>query len=119
MSEKSERLHRHGVVNGICSGVHYSTPDLAEPAIKILGMKKGFAKMTAMAIVLFKHTPLGDDLVYACADGTVIPRPTSEELADIAILSADKAKTVLPDVRAWRCSRFRRSAAPNTRKSIV
>ena len=71
--------------------------DLARPAIKILGMKKGFAKMTALAVVLFKHTPLGDNLVSACADGTVLPRPTSEELADIAILSADKAKTLLPD----------------------
>jgi phosphate acetyltransferase len=50
-----------------------------------------------MAIALFKHTPIGDDLVYATADGTVIPRPTSEELAEIAILSADKAKTFLPE----------------------
>jgi phosphate acetyltransferase len=90
-------LHKHGMVDGICSGVHYSTADLARPAIKILGMKKGFSKMSAMAIALFKHTPSGDDLVYATADGTVIPRPTSEELAEIAILSADKAKTFLPE----------------------
>jgi phosphate acetyltransferase len=90
-------LHRHGVVDGICSGVHYSTADLARPSIKILGMKKGFKKMTAMAIAIFKHTPIGDNLVFATADGTVIPRPTSEELADIAILSADKAKELLPD----------------------
>jgi phosphate acetyltransferase len=90
-------LHRHGMVNGICSGVHYSTADLARPAIKILGMQKDFKKMTAMAIALFKHTPIGDDLVYATADGTVLPRPTSEELAEIAILTADKAKVILPD----------------------
>jgi phosphate acetyltransferase len=90
-------LHRHGMVDGVCSGVHYSTADLARPAIKILGMQKGFAKMTAMALILFKHTPLGDDLVFATADGTVLPRPTSEELADIAILAADKAKVILPD----------------------
>ena len=90
-------LHRHGMVDGICSGVHYSTADLARPAIKILGMQKGFTKMTALAVILFKHTPFGDDLVFACADGTVLPRPTSEELADIAILAADKAKVILPN----------------------
>lgn len=90
-------LHRHGVVDGICSGVHYSTADLARPSIKILGMQKGFSKMTAMAVFLFEHTPIGDNLVFATADGTVIPRPTSEELAEIAILSADKAKTFLPE----------------------
>ena len=29
-------LHRHGVIDGICSGVHYSTAELARPAIKML-----------------------------------------------------------------------------------
>jgi phosphate acetyltransferase len=90
-------LHRHGIVDGICSGVHYSTADLARPTIKILGMQKGVAKMTALAVMLFEHTPLGDDLVFACADATVLPRPTSEELAEIAILAADKAKVILPN----------------------
>ena len=60
-------------------------------------MQPGFKKMTALAVCVFEHTPLGDNLVYATADGTVIPRPTSEELAEIAILSADKAKAFLPD----------------------
>jgi len=91
-------LHRHGVVDGICSGVHYSTADLARPAIKILGMQPGFKKMTALAVLLFKETPIGNDLVFACADGTVLPRPTSEELCEIAILAHDKAKVILPNV---------------------
>jgi phosphate acetyltransferase len=90
-------LHKHGVFDGICSGVHYSTADLARPSIKILGMKPGLRKMSAMAIAIFDRTPIGDNLVFATADGTVIPRPTSEELAEIAILSADKAKAFLPE----------------------
>lgn len=90
-------LHKHGVVDGICSGVYYSTADLARPAIKILGMQPGFKKMTALAVLLFKETPIGNDLVFACADGTVLPRPSSEELAEIAILASDKAKLILPD----------------------
>ncbi len=90
-------LHRHGRVDGICAGVYYATSDLARAAIKILGMKKGFVKMTAMAVVVFDHTPLGDNLVFCCADGTILPRPTSEELAEIAILTHDGAKHTLPD----------------------
>jgi phosphate acetyltransferase len=90
-------LLRHGEIDGICSGVHYSTADLARPAIRILGMQEGFTKMTALAVILFDSTPLGDNLVYACADGTILPRPTSEELAEIAILAADRAKALLPD----------------------
>lgn len=90
-------LHRHGMVDAVCSGVHYSTADLARPAIKILGMQKGFSKMTALGVTLYQHTPLGDNLVFVTADGTILPRPTSEELAEIAILTADGAKTILPD----------------------
>ena len=90
-------LHRHKKVDGICAGVYYSTADLARAAIKILGMRKGYKKMTAMAVIVFDHTPIGDNLVYACADGTILPRPSSEELAEIAILAADQAKILLPD----------------------
>lgn len=90
-------LHKNSIVDGICSGVHYSTADLARPSIKILGMQPGFKKMTALAVLLFKETPIGNDLVFACADGTVLPRPTSEELAEIAILASDKSKLILPD----------------------
>lgn len=90
-------LHRHGMVDGIASGVHYSTADLARAAIKVLGMQKGYRKMSAIGVAVFEHTPLGDNLILAAADGTVQPRPTSEELAEIAILSAEKAKAILPD----------------------
>lgn len=91
-------LHRHGMVDGICSGVHYSTADLARAAIKVLGMQDGFKKMTAMGVLVFDHTAIGDNLVFATADASVLPRPTPEELADIAILAADKAEVILPDV---------------------
>jgi phosphate acetyltransferase len=90
-------LHRHGHVEGIASGVHYSTADLARAALKVLGLKPGFTKMSAAGVSLFPHTPLGDDLVFSCGDGAIVPRPTSEELADIAIGVADFGKPLLPD----------------------
>jgi phosphate acetyltransferase len=90
-------LHRRGEIDGVCSGVHYSTADLARPAIRILGMQRGFSRMSALGVMLFSSTPLGDNLVFAAADGTILPRPSAEELAEIAILASDKAKTFLPD----------------------
>lgn len=90
-------LNRRGEIDGVCSGVHYATADLARPAIRILGMKPGYRRMSALGVILFGSTPLGDNLVFACADGTVLPRPTSEELAEVAILAADKAKAFLPE----------------------
>jgi phosphate acetyltransferase len=90
-------LHRHGHVEGIASGVHYSTADLARAALKVLGLKPGFTKMSAAGVAIWPHTPLGDDLVFACGDGAIVPRPTAEELADIAIGVADFGKPLLPD----------------------
>jgi phosphate acetyltransferase len=91
-------LHRHGRVDGIASGVHYSTADLARASLKVLGLKPGMKKMSAAGLSLFPHTPFGDDLVFSCGDGAIVPRPTAEELADIAIGVADFGKPLLPDV---------------------
>lgn len=91
-------LLKHGLVDGICSGVYYSTAELARPCIKILGMQPGIKKMTALGVIAFEHCALGDDLVYCVADSTILPDPTAEELAEIAILSAEKSKEILPDV---------------------
>ncbi|MHB9038016.1 MAG: phosphate acyltransferase [Armatimonadota bacterium] len=90
-------LLKHGLVDGICSGVYYSTAELARASIKILGMQPGASKMTALAVITFEHSAIGDNLVFCTADGTILPNPSSEELADIAILAADKAKSILPD----------------------
>ncbi|MHB9038761.1 MAG: hypothetical protein ACYC64_19115 [Armatimonadota bacterium] len=34
-------MHKRGLIDGICSGIHYSTADIARPAIKVLGVKDG------------------------------------------------------------------------------
>lgn len=90
-------LHRDKKVDGICSGIYYSTAQLARASIKTLGMQPGVSKMTALAVILFDHSALGDHQVFLTADGTILPRPSSEELAEIAMLAADRAKVLLPD----------------------
>lgn len=91
-------LHRHGRVDGVCSGVHYATSDLARPAIKILGMKPGVKMMTAAGVAIFEHTPIGDNIAFVNADATILPEPDAPQLAEIAILAADAARSMLPDV---------------------
>lgn len=90
-------LHRRGMVDGVCAGVHYSTADTARAAIKILGTKPGVSKVTTSTVMAFEHTPLGDNLVYCAADCAILPLPTREELAEIAILAADNAAVLLPE----------------------
>ncbi len=90
-------LVKWGKVDAICSGVHYSTADLARAVLKIIGLKPGVRKMSACAVMYFPHSPMGDNLVFAAADTAVLPVPTMEELAEIAILAADKAAPILPE----------------------
>lgn len=90
-------LHRKGVVDAVCSGVHYSTSDIARPSIKILGMKSGSTTMTAASVAAFEHTPIGDNLVFVTADATILPTPDAQQLSEIAILAADAARTFLSD----------------------
>lgn len=90
-------LAKWGRVDAICSGVYYSTADLARAVLKTIGLKPGVRKMSACAVVYFPHSPMGDDLVFAAADTAVLPVPTMEELAEIAILAADKVANILPE----------------------
>jgi phosphate acetyltransferase len=92
-------LHKKGMVDAVCSGVHYSTSDLARPAIKILGLKPGATTMTAASVAAWEHTPIGDNLVFVTSDATILPTPDATQLSEIAILAADAAKVLLsPDV---------------------
>jgi phosphate acetyltransferase len=91
-------LHRRGMVDAVCSGVYYSTSDLARPSIKILGMRPGIGTMTAVSVAAFEHTPIGDNLVFVTADATILPTPDARQLSEIAILAAEAAARFLPDV---------------------
>ena len=91
-------LHKQGVVDAVCSGVHYSTSDIARPSIKILGMHPGVPTMTAASVAAFERTPIGDNLVFVTADATILPAPDAATLSEIAILAADAAKTFLSEV---------------------
>ncbi len=54
-------------------------------------------------------TPKGD--IYFLADATVNIEPTAEDLAEIAIMAAEKARRFNVRSRAWPCSRSPISAA--------
>lgn len=75
-----------GDADALIAGLTSSYPETIRPALHCIGMKEGFKVVSGMYIVLTKKD------IYFFADTTVNIDPTSEELAEIAIASAETVK---------------------------
>ena len=77
---------RRGDADGMVSGLTEHYPETIRPALQIIQMKPGQKKVSGLYIML-----TSDD-VYFFADTTVNKYPTPEELAEIAVSTADVAR---------------------------
>ncbi len=75
--------HAHGMV----SGAKHTTAHTIKPALQFVKTKPGFNTVSSVFFMLL------DDRVLVYGDCAIVPNPTSEQLAEIAISSADSAKT--------------------------
>lgn len=75
-----------GEADAMISGLSKNYPDTIRPALQIIGMENQSHKVAGMYIIMTKKGPL------FLADTTVNFNPTSEELADIAIMVAREVK---------------------------
>jgi malate dehydrogenase (oxaloacetate-decarboxylating)(NADP+) len=91
-----------GDADGFISGVSHNYSDVIRPALKVLQETQKIKLVAGLHIVALR-----DELVFF-ADTTVNIEPNAEELAEIAILSADTAKTydVEPRVAMLSFSNF-------------
>jgi malate dehydrogenase (oxaloacetate-decarboxylating)(NADP+) len=75
-----------GDADALLSGISHHYPDTIRPALEIIGKQDGLSKVHGVYMLVFKK-----DVVF-CADATVTIEPTAEELAETAILTAQKAR---------------------------
>ena len=83
-----------GEADGLVGGVLYSTANMLRPGLQIIKTAPGIKTVSScFIIVLPKGVKYGDDGVLIFGDCSVNVAPDATQLADIAIASANSAKT--------------------------
>jgi malate dehydrogenase (oxaloacetate-decarboxylating)(NADP+) len=100
-----------GEADAMISGLSKNYPDTIRPALQIIGMEKGAKSVAGMYIMMTKKGPL------FLADTTVNFNPTSEELANIAIMVAKEVRNfgIVPHVAMLSYSNFGSSNSPEAK----
>lgn len=86
---------RLGHAGGSVAGAHYTTSDTVRAAIQVLGMKEEYSLVSSFFIMLFGESYHVLDGALIFADCGLVVEPDAAELAQIAIASADTARTML------------------------
>ena len=85
---------KQGDADGLVSGARHTTGDMLRPALQIIKTKPGISVVSSSFLMNCPNRSLGEDGLLVYADCVVVPCPTAEELAQIAVSAADTARTL-------------------------
>lgn len=80
--------------DGLVSGAITHTSDVLRPAFQIVKVKPGISKVSSVFIMESPNENFGENGFLVFADCGVNPNPTDEDLAEIAYVSSETAKTI-------------------------
>ncbi len=101
-----------GDADGLISGLTQHYPDTVRPALQIIGTRDGVQRIAGLYMLVFKNQ------TYFISDTTVNIEPTAEDLAEIALLTAEKVRQldIEPRVAMLSFSNFGSTKHPLTDK---
>ncbi len=93
---------QRGDADGLISGLTQHYPETLRPAIQIVGTREGVKKVAGLYMLIFKNQTV------FIADATVNIEPTAEDLAEVALLTAEKVKqfNIVPKIAMLSFSTF-------------
>lgn len=86
---------RNNKADGMVAGSISTTGDLIRAALHCVGTAAGIKTVSSCFVMILKDKEFGHNGEMIFADCAVVPDPTSEQLADIAISSATTCKNLL------------------------
>jgi malate dehydrogenase (oxaloacetate-decarboxylating)(NADP+) len=102
-----------GEADGLLGGLNRSYPDTIRPALQVIGLRKGITRAAGVYCVVLM------DRLLIIADATVNIEPTSDQLAEIALMAANVARyhfDMTPRVAMLSFSNFGSVDHPHARK---
>jgi malate dehydrogenase (oxaloacetate-decarboxylating)(NADP+) len=101
-----------GDADGFVAGVSQHYPDTIRPALQIITTRPDVHKVSGLYVIVTKKD------IFLFADTTVNIEPSAEDLAEIALLSAEVAESfnILPRVAMLSFSNFGSTRHPLTEK---
>ncbi len=105
-----------GDADALVAGLTYHYPDVIRPALQVIGPAPGVSRVAGMYLMV-----TDDGRAVILTDPTVNIDPTAEELADIAIMAADRAGEfdIQPRVALLSFSNFGSTRHPRSAKAAA
>ncbi len=87
-------LIKAGQADGMVGGAIAPTADTIRPALQYIKTKPGISIVSGAFVMIVPDKNYGDNGVMVFADSAVNPDPTAQQLAEIAVVSAQTAKSI-------------------------